>query len=161
MSFRYPDLLGYRKEKPTMKPENMARKGQILVIGGAHSTNVLHEWFLREKFVCIVCDTGFEAREVIESGRVFDLVITDIVIPIEDTELTLDDVWTTGIRLIIMMLEKGTCKRFYVCTDQKFKHEVERICHNKAILHFENYFEFEPEEFVDKVSELIGKPINL
>jgi CheY-like chemotaxis protein len=138
----------------------MANKPQILIADSAEGTNVFYERMLGKNFECTICTTGKAAKKVIEQGEGFDLALMELVLPVEDEKLRLEDAWTTGVRLIRMMLEKGTCQRFYVCTSQdRYQEQVISLCDGRAVLHFEHLFDNEPEEFLGKVTGLLDTPI--
>jgi len=138
----------------------MDDKKKILIIESAKGLSRCYEYLLGEKFECTCCFTGMEAKKVIERGKRFDVVIMAIVLPIEDQSLSLEDCYETGIRLMALMLERGTCRRFYVISTRlKNGSEISAMCEGKAVLRFEHALDIEPEEFAGNVVRLLSEAI--
>ncbi len=135
-----------------------------IIITGAESTNNLFRMLLESctegRFVCTECATGLEAKNVIGKGVRFDLVVMDVALTVEDDSFSLKDASRTGIRLIRMMLERGTSRRFYVCTSHaSCSEEVQQLCSGRAALLFEHHLDNDPEDFIEKVNGLLKTPI--
>lgn len=141
----------------------MSEARRILIVEDSRGTASGYRELLEREgagYDCTVCITGIEAVEVIDSGMRFDLAVMDIILPPEDGEKALEESHETGLRLMEMMIEKGTCRRFYVITvSGKQKVEIERICKGRAVFLFECKYDNEPSMFTVNVAELLGKPV--
>jgi len=139
-----------------------SEKNKILIIEDAKGTAIGYKGLLCNAGYndITICHTGAEVQLLIDKGEKFDLSIVDIMLPAEDPEkYTLAECQETGVRLIRKMIDKDTCRRFYVITVRgSLRSGVERLCkEKKAVLIFEAKIDYEPEKLVDNVEELLGE----
>ena len=131
---------------------------RVLIVEDASGVAQMYRDLLRNSGCFVVtCSGGAEVESLINSGERFDLVVTDIVLPPEDSEkYTLDECQTTGLRLIKKMIDRNVCHRFYVITVCKdVRQQVETICEKSALLLFKYKLDNEPDEFVNNINRLL------
>jgi CheY-like chemotaxis protein len=68
------------------------------------------------EFDVVEADSGSDALAKISLGGPFDIAIMDMVMPVENMELGLEDAGETGLRLIDLMLKEALCSRFVILT---------------------------------------------
>ncbi|MGD0552138.1 MAG: response regulator [Sedimentisphaerales bacterium] len=142
---------------------NQVGKKRILIIEDAEGITKGYKVILeKEGYETNVCVSGEDAKLRIEKGQKYDLAIVDLVLPTENPEKrTLKDCEETGLRLIKRMIDKNTCRRFYVITVRNsLKKRVERLCKSKkTALTFEHKLDYEPEHLASKTLRLLDKQI--
>jgi CheY-like chemotaxis protein len=108
-----------------------------------------------------VCLTGKEAQGLIDREEKFDLAIVDVMLPPEDLDkYTLNDALDTGLRLIAQMIKNGICHRFYAITVRgDVGSELEEICSKSSAYIYEDKIDYQPENLLDRVQELLSKDI--
>jgi CheY-like chemotaxis protein len=109
-----------------------------------------------------VCHSGRDLQSLIDNNQTFDLALVDIMLPGDDEKYTLAECQDTGVRLIGKMLQKETCRRFYVITVRSsLKDRVVRLCKQKnAVLKFEHKLDHDPEVFQENVKSLLAQGLD-
>jgi len=76
----------------------------------------LYELMFSSQFGITTAETGREAWALVNQHPRFDVAIIDVVMPNENAEQGMEEIETTGLRLIDHMLSTAKCKRFLILT---------------------------------------------
>ena len=84
----------------------------------AEDSNIasLYEALFGKEYAVTVAQTGEEAFALAGESAGFDISLIDIIMPVENDDLSMDDTHTTGLRLIKYMIDHKRCDRFVVLT---------------------------------------------
>ena len=87
----------------------------MLLAEDSETLGSLYERVFRD-FNIIWAKGGEEAMAAIEGSEGFDICVMDVIMPVENTSLSLADADDTGLRLIERLVDQKKCSRFLVLT---------------------------------------------